>query len=297
MTRARTIPTLAVLLVATGLLGGCYLPNMDMKKQTAMRLAVPNGMFERAIPADPYMITAFERVHSKNTLANVYIEGGPMVWDDFLKERETATPMNPLALHMSTRDLAPNVIWLARPCQFAYSPKIDGSACTREEWANGRFSLTNLRAMNTALDNIKKRHGITGFNLIGVHDGAGVAIHLAAARKDVKSLRTVAGMVDTDTFKQVYAPDYYETTTGKTSNNPAMHAEHLARIPQHHMIGEWDDVVGADMAQKFRQAAGNSPCIRVSEVKGVTHEKGWVNRWPDLLKSPLDCKAGMARSE
>jgi len=297
MTRARKLPTLAVLLVATGLLSGCYLPNMDMKKQTAMRLAVPNGMFERDIPADPYMITSFERVHKENAVANIYIEGGPMVWDDFLKERETATPMNPLALHMSTRDLSANVIWLARPCQFAYSPKIDGSPCTREEWAQGRFSLTNLRAMNAALDNIKKRYGITGFNLIGVHDGAGVAIHLAAARKDVKSLRTVAGMIDTAVFNQAYNPDNHEVIVDKTSNNPGMHAGHLSQIPQHHMIGEWDDVVGPDMAQNFRQAAGNSPCIRVSEVKGVTHEKGWVNRWPDLLKSPLDCKAGMARSE
>lgn len=290
MTRARSLPVLAVLIATTGLLSACYLPTMDMKKQTTMRMAVPNGMFERAIEADPYNITVFERIRQKNTIANVYIEGGQIIWDDFIREREVATPTNPLALHMATRDKADNIVWLARPCQFSYAPKIDGSACTREEWANGRFSVTNLRAMNAALDNVKAKYGFTGFNLIGVQDGAGVAVHLAAARKDILSLRTVSGVLDTDVVKL----EKHETFVDNTSNNPGIHAAALAKLPQQHFIGQWADDVGPAMAQTFRSHAGNSPCIRVSEVQGVTDEKGWVNRWPDLLKTPLDCKAGMA---
>lgn len=292
--RAQKYPVMAALLVATGLLSACYLPTMDMKKQTTMRMAVPNSMFERAIEADPYNITVYERILTKGTTANVYIEGGEMVWDDFLRDRETATPSNPLALHLATRDNAQNIIWLARPCQFTYAPKIDHSECTREEWADGRFSVTNLRAMNAALDNVKKKYGYTGFNLIGVQDGAGVAVHLAAARNDILSLRTVSGMLDTDVFRQVYKPEKHETVVGAASKNPGIHASALARLPQQHFIGEWSDEVGPAMAQTFRQNAGNSSCIRVLEVKGVTDEKGWVNRWPDLLKTPMDCKDGMA---
>lgn len=297
MTRAHKFSRLAVLLVATGLLSACYLPTMDMKKQTLMRLAVPTGMMERQIPASPYLITAYERVSRKNTVATIYIEGGQLIWDEFIKERETATPANPLALHMSTRDLSDNVIWLARPCQYAYAPKLDGSDCTREEYAVGRFSLTNLRAMNAALDNVRKKYGFKGFHLVGIGDGGGVAVHLAASRKDILSLRTVAGMIDTDVFTQVYIPEDHELIVDKTSNNPGMHASHLARLPQHHFIGEWDDIVGPEMAQNFRYATGNSSCVRVSEVKGVTNEKGWVNRWPDLLKSPVDCKAGQTPTQ
>ena len=279
-------------MVATGLLSACYLPNMDMKRQTIARLGIPSGMMERQIHADPYVLTSFERVRLKHGVATVYIEGGQMVWDDFLRERETATSTNPLALHISTRDTSDNVIWLARPCQYTYTPKLDGSACTREDFANGRFSLTNLRAMNIALDNIQKKHGFKGFNLVGVQDGAGIAVHLAASRKDVLSLRTVAGMLDTDVFTQVYNPEQHETIVDRTSNNPGIHAAHLAALPQHHFVGEWDDTVSPAMAQNFRHNAGNSPCVRVSEVKGVTNERGWVNRWPDLLKAPVDCKAG-----
>ncbi len=295
MTRTKKISVLTALMVATGLLSACYLPNMDMKRQTLMRLAVPTGMMERQILVDPYALVSFERVKLKNGVATVYIEGGQMVWDDFIRERETATPANPLALHMSSRDLSDNVIWLARPCQFNYTPKIDGSACTREDFANGRFSLVNLRAMNAALDNIQKKHGFKGFNLVGVQDGAGVAVHLAATRKDILSLRTVAGMLDTEVFAQVYNPEKHETIVDRRSNNPGMHATRLAQLPQHHFIGEWDDIVGPEMAQHFRHASGNSPCVRVSAVKGVTNEKGWVNRWPDLLKGPVDCKAGTAQ--
>ncbi len=293
--RTQKFSAMAALLVATGLLSACYLPNMDMKKQTAMRMAVPNNMFERAIEAEPYNITVYERIISKGTTANVYIEGGEILWDDFLKDRETATPSNPLALHLATRDAAANVIWLARPCQFTYAPKIDGGKCTRAEWADGRFSVTNLRAMNAALDNVKKKYGYSGFNLIGVQDGAGVAVHLAAARDDILSLRTVSGMIDTDAFQQAYKLEKHETFIDSTSKNPAIHAGALAKLPQQHFVGEWADDMGPAVAQSFRQKAGNSPCIRVLEVKGVTDEKGWVNRWPDLLKGPLDCKAGMAQ--
>ena len=293
--RASKFPVMAALLAATTLLSGCYLPTMDMKKQTTMRMAVPNSMFERAIEADPYNITTYERIGVKGGTANVYIEGGELVWDDFIAERETATPSNPLALHLATRDNAKNIIWLARPCQFTYAPKIHGGECTRAEWADGRYSVTNLRAMNAALDNVKKTHGFTGFNLIGVQDGAGVAVHLAAARDDVLSLRTVSGMIDTEVFAKAYGQQKHETIVDKTSNNPGIHAQALAQLPQQHFIGQWADDVGPQMAQAFRAHAGNSSCIRVSEVKGVTDEKGWVNRWPDLLKSPLDCKAGMAQ--
>ncbi|HEY0901736.1 MAG TPA: hypothetical protein VGD95_06395 [Micavibrio sp.] len=293
--RASKITAMAALFMAAGLLSACYLPTMDMKKQTTMRMAVPNSMFERTIEADPYNITTYERIGVKGGTANVYIEGGELVWDDFIAERETATPSNPLALHLSTRDNAKNIIWLARPCQFTYAPKINGSECTRAEWANGRYSVTNLRAMNTALDNVKKKYGFTGFNLIGVQDGAGVAVHLAAARDDILSLRTVSGMLDTDVFVATHGQQKHETIIDQTSNNPGIHAQALAHLPQQHFIGQWAGEVGPAMAQAFRTHAGNSPCIRVSEVKSVTDEKGWVNRWPDLLQSPLDCKAGTAQ--
>lgn len=293
--RAQKFTVMAALLMATGLLSACYLPTMDMKKQTAQRMAVPNNMFERTIAAEPYNITAYERILTKGTTANIYIEGGEIVWDDFIKDRETATPSNPLALHLATRDNAMNVIWLARPCQFTYAPKINGEACTRTEWADGRFSVTNLRAMNTALDNVKNKYGYTGFNLIGVQDGAGVAVHLAAARDDILSLRTVSGMIDTDAFQQAYKLEKHQTFIDQSSKNPAIHARTLAKLPQQHFVGVWADDIGPAMAQSFRQKAGNSPCIRVLEVKDVTDEKGWVNRWPDLLKGPLDCKAGVAQ--
>ena len=293
--RTQKFSVIAALFMATGLLSACYLPTMDLKKQTATRMAVPNNMFERMIEAEPYNITAYERIMTKGTTANVYIEGGELVWDNFRKDHETATPSNPLALHLATRDNAQNIIWLARPCQFTHAPKIDGSACTREEWANGRFSVTNLRAMNTALDNVKKKYGYTGFNLIGVQDGAGVAVHLAAARNDILSLRTVSGMIDTYAFQIAYKLEKHETLIDDTSKNPAIHASALTKLPQQHFFGEWADDISPAVAQSFRQKASNSSCIRVSEVKGVTDEKGWVNRWPDLLKAPLDCKAGLAQ--
>lgn len=57
-------------------------------------------------------------------------------------------------------------------------------------------------AYNEALDEIKKRYDITEFNLIGHDGGANIAAVLASTRKDVVSLRTVAGNLHPD---MVYA--------------------------------------------------------------------------------------------
>ncbi len=281
--------TAFAVLCAVGL-SGCYLPTLSMKRDTATRLAAPSFMLERQIATDPYLITVYERTsRRKGGEATVYIEGGPIVWNDLMKEREAATPQNPVALHMATRDKAESLIYMARPCQ--YTTHTDGTACERTEWTTGRFSLEALRSMNAALDNIKKEYGFTGFNLVGYADGAGIAVHMAASRRDILSLRTVAGVIDTDVFAQTYNPEQYEVFVDRSSQNPAMHAAALSNLPQHHFVGEWDHYVGPEMAQNFRYAAGNSRCVRVSEVKAVNTDKGWVNRWPDLLKQPLDCRA------
>lgn len=197
------------------------------------------------------------------------------------------TPAYPLSLHLAAHDLADNVIYMARPCQYSgMSADKPGTLCTADYWTDGRYSIETLNAMNTVLDKLASRYGFTGFNLIGFDGGATVAALLAAKRKDVLSLRTIGGILDTDRNE---ANNNRPALTG--SLNPKDFAQDLAQLPQHHFLGEWDKVATPDLYQSFRNAMGPSSCIRYSTVAAVNHTDGWANRWPDLMKLPVDCTA------
>lgn len=266
----------------------CKTPGELWRYESASRLAAPANMLKRQISAGAFSISVFERVRAPGKVANIYIEGDgrtPLLDNATSSMSIDPTPTYPVALHLATRDLSDNVIYVARPCQYnALETTSDNSPCTRDYWKNGRFSITTMETMNTVLDKLKNHHGFTGFNLIGYDGGAAVATLLAAKRKDVMSLRTVAGNLDTDlntaNHKQ---PDMVG------SLNPRDFAADIANLPQTHFIGEWDKVTNANLSQSFRKAMGNSHCVRISTVAETDHEGGWVNRWPSLLNEPVDC--------
>lgn len=277
----RNFCSAAALIAGLGLTG-CYFDTQEMRLETAKRIAMPSFMIHREIRAEPFFLTAYERVHKEHAPATIYIEGDGVAWVSRSRPSLDPTPRNPVALHLASRDLGPNVIYLARPCQ--YSGLTVDAPCDAKYWTSDRFSPEVMHAMNDALDNIKKKYDITEFNLVGFSGGGAVAALLTEERDDVATLRTVAGNLD-----HVKLNEMHEVSQMPNSLNPADNAAKIANIPQHHFIGEWDDVVTPAIFDSFRAAAGPSSCIRSSMVKRVDHETGWVNIWPTLLKAPLDC--------
>ncbi|MCD8562495.1 MAG: hypothetical protein LRY54_00110 [Alphaproteobacteria bacterium] len=172
-----------------------------MRDEIAHRMASPALMVERQIPASPFMLTSYERMHEHNAPATVYIEGDGLAWLSRNEISLDPTPTNPVALNLAAMDKAKNVAYLARPCQF--SKMIDkNTACPAKYWTNERFAPDVINAMNAALDNIKHQYDITEFNLVGFSGGANIAALLAAARTDVVS----------------YAPSPATSTTGHIAN-------------------------------------------------------------------------------
>jgi pimeloyl-ACP methyl ester carboxylesterase len=139
--------------------------------------------------------------------------------------------------------------------------------------------------MSAALDNISERYNITGFDLVGYSGGGAIVTLLAAQRKDILTVRTVAGNLDIDTFS-----DIHDISRLQGSMNPAEHAAEITDVPQHHFVGAWDEVVTPIVFSSYAAAAGDRRCIRSTIVEEVDHENGWVNRWPGLLEMPVDCK-------
>lgn len=244
-------------------LSACAL-NDEMSYNVAKKLATPAWMIDRQIETGPFVLTAYERMYERGEPANIYISGDGNV--DIVGE-DTAlfepTPQNPVALHLATKDKADNLAYLARPCQYT-DLRTDSVEC-EDFWGENKYNPAVLAGLNEALDGIKRRYTITGFNLIGYDDGATVAAILATQRSDVMSLRTVAGHFDEQALAPVMAD--------------------LRNVPQHHFTGGQDQQTPPAHLQMFLQRLGESDCVDHTFIQEATHDAGWVDKWPELLKS------------
>ena len=273
---------------------------MEAREVTADRVAAPVFMVKRQIPAGLFNLVAWERVRDRAAPANVYIEGDGLAWLTRSRPSLDPTPQNPVALNLAAMDKARNVIYLSRPCMYEMDqtygggkPKWNGEgACPIKYWTSHRFSPDVLLSMNVALDEIKARYGVTEFNLIGYSGGGNVAALLAASRDDVASLRTVAGNLDHSTFT-----DIHDVTPMTASLNAVDEVEALASVPQHHFIGGEDTVVPPAVFHSYDQKVSPSQCVAHTLVPGVTHESGWVEKWPELLRQPFGCDERMIEPE
>ena len=168
------ISTKFVLALATiALTSACSAPKL-VREEVATRIATPAWMIEREVKASPFLLTAYERMHKRHAPANLYIGGeGTALRTDYAGTFNP-TPENPVALHLASKDNADNLVYLARPCQF--TGMIDEDAeCDRAYWNDKIFAPEVMQAYEYALDEIKARYDLTGFNLIGYDGGAAIA--------------------------------------------------------------------------------------------------------------------------
>lgn len=228
-------------------------------------------MVERQVEAGPYMLTAYERMHERQSTGTLYIEGDGQAYlgtnkSVLGKDVFDPTPVNPVALHLASKDPAANLAYIARPCQYSGLTDRD-AACGLENWGAAAYSEQTLAAYNEALNKIKSRYDLTAIHLIGYDSGATLAALLAAGRHDILSLRTVAGNFDTD----VLAP----------------HAANLRALPQRHFIGGQDTVTPPANLYAYLQLLKGSECADYTFIQEAEHEKGWVDKWAELLKQDI----------
>ncbi len=269
-------------LLALVSLGGCIATTLPyMRTETAQRLAAPAWMVQREIAALPFSLKSYERIHDKGGVANIYIEGnGP---EDVSSWAINPTPANPTALHLATKDNAENVIYIARPCQFTGLVERDKN-CPPKYWKDARYSREVIDAYNSALDILKKRHRLRTFNLIGYEGGGAIATILAAERTDIVTLRTINGMLDHRTYNTINQNAHFTE-----SLNPVDFASNLENIAQTHMIGAQNKNGISAVTSKYLQALPPSKCVRAQIVQEAGTRDGWVDKWPQLLKLPVDC--------
>jgi hypothetical protein len=268
---------LSSLILACALLGGCS----DLVMH-ADELARPSGLIRREVRTKSFVLTAYTRIKDGAQPYNIYIEGDGLAWKSPNEPSMNPTPHKALALSLATEDPTGNVIYIARPCQF--TPPELNPKCGIPYWTDRRFSEEVVVSINQAIDKLVPAGSSQKLNLIGYSGGAAVAVLSAARRSDVVSIRTVAGNLDHAEVNR-----RHDVSQLEGSLNAIDEAPRITSIPQIHFFGAEDDVISPEIGERFMKASSSSPCIHLQTLKGVTHEDGWIERWPDLLKQPLTC--------
>ena len=245
--------------------------------QQTLNQAQSQGFREQVYPiASSFTLTSYERLQGPAKDIHVYIEGDGHSWRSKYKLSSNPTPKNPLALKLAMIDPHSHVVYLARPCQ--YTPLAKDLKCDPKYWSSHRFAPEVIQAMNTALDNIKEKNHNASFTLIGYSGGGGLAVLIAAQRKDIKELITVAGDLDHKSLNQ-----YHHLSALSHSLNPIECASQLKHLPQKHLSGEKDKVVPPWVAASFAQAVNAPEKVSVKILPNVTHHAGWEEQWPIIL--------------
>ncbi|NQZ13192.1 MAG: hypothetical protein HRT94_00010 [Alphaproteobacteria bacterium] len=268
-------------------IAACSQINYEVSKHTATRMARPAFMVERYIPTEHFKLYVWERMHKRNAPASIYIGDDIDGWayKDLVASNalfESTSPANPVALHLSTRDKSDNVAYLSRPCEFLVGKELE--QCPEKYRTGERYSADVIDSYHNALDEMKARYDLSSFNLIGHGGGGQIAAYIATERTDVVSLRTVAGNLNHE-----FIATERQSKPIQGSLNAVNIASRLAHIPQHHFVGGADDIVTPGVYHSFRQAMGPSSCVHYSLVQDAGHNRGWVEKWPDLLAIEPKC--------
>ncbi len=248
------------------------------KEETAKRIAGPVFMLPRIIKANEFNLQAYERVYEKDQPVILYIGGN----SDLSNISGSPEDPNPTALRLAAQDPKSNVIYLAQACQYV------GHAedCPTDYMKGKRHTPEVMAAFNTALNNIRGYHDVTGFHIVGYDGGAAIAAALAVERQDVLSLRTVAGILDTQFYAHINGTAFEDKAL-----NPINIASDLASMPQHHFVGQLDEQVPPAIYHSFAQAMGDTSCSQITLVPDATHTSGWAEQWSKLRILPFTCDA------
>lgn len=268
---------LTLALTSIALLTGCA---TDLV-QRADALAAPAGLQREQVQGGPFLLTAYVHARPNAPLLRVYLEGDGRAWITRNQVSPDPTPHTAMGLRLAASD-GGDVVYLARPCQF--TPMARNPACQPAYWTGLRYSPEVVSAMDEALSHYVTRLQPARLELVGYSGGGAIAVLLAARRKDVSAIRTVAGNLD-----HVAVNRWHAVSQMPGSLNAIDVASRVAGIPQRHVSGADDTVVPTAITRSYVDRVGR--CAALTIVPDMAHESDWDRVWPSLLALPLPCTA------
>lgn len=222
-------------------------------------IAVPPAYVYKEIPTRDFTLASWQKITEPSGTYKIYIEGDGYAFNAHGRATQDPTPKGTLVRELAFGDDSPNVVYLARPCQYIKSP-----ICSKRHWTTARFAPEVINAEYAA---VKQVAGDNPVILIGFSGGAQVAGLIASAKPglNVKKIITIAGNLDHLAWTQ-----YHNLPPLNESMNLESYRKQFAQIPQIHYVGSDDKVMPPVLVRDF---VGKN--TRVFEVRGATHNSGW----------------------
>jgi pimeloyl-ACP methyl ester carboxylesterase len=274
----RRVACALLLLASAGAGAGCTGMRHDAGRAEAERIAAAGGLSPRVIAAGEFDLAAYQRLGpGDGDKLVVYLEGDGIAWINRGQLSDDPTPSDPLALRLAAQDEAPDVLYLARPCQFVTGAALRN--CAPRYWSEARFAPEVVAAADRAIDLVKAEAKKAWIELVGYSGGGVLATLLAARRNDVARVITVAANLDLPSWTA-----YHHVTPLSQSLNPTDFAAALGKVPQVILVGEQDEIVPPALIERYRAALPAGTAVAVVPVAGFSHECCWSERWPELLR-------------
>ena len=230
-----------------------------------------NQGFEHVIvKGNDFQITTLQKIQDFDAPYVFYIEGDGAAFNMYRRPSSNPTPRSNTLINLAFVDKRPNIIYLARPCQ--YTPQKLNPQCRKQYWSNKRFADELVESMNIVINKI---NGDKKFHLVGFSGGGGMAILIAARNPKVKNIVTFAGNLNHRAFTTMHGDS---PMIG--SLNPIEYVSHIRRIPQIHYIGAKDRIISPAITSAFIEKA-DSPCVKMKLLKKTSHNTGWYQFWHD----------------
>lgn len=272
----KTLSEIFLVLILTGCSLGLGVISPEQRMENAERLAGLHGWRPMQLSVAPFTLVAFapEIVYSTEMLT-VYIEGDGLAWISSSQPSTNPTPVRAVGLELALQHPGGGAVYLARPCQ--YVQEAEAGSCSATYWTVGRFAPELIDATNRAVDQLKQHFNASTIELVGYSGGGAVAALVAARRKDVSRLVTVAGNLDHDVWTNIH-----RVRALKSSLNPADAWQALLDVPQLHFVGAADKKVPRAVVESYQAhfPENNRPEIRV--IDGFDHSCCWVENWAEL---------------
>jgi len=273
---------LIIVCAAFGLCG--CVTSSGVRGERAQTIADIYGFLKHQIPTQNFTLIAYEKkLGRQGEPLTFYIEGDGYAWISPSRPSSDPTPREPMVLYLAAQDPAANVVYLARPCQYAMNLN---PQCKRSYWTDARFSNDVVESMNDAVTYFIKKYNPSKIRLIGYSGGAAIALLIADRRSDITSLVSVAGNLD-----PIAVNRHHRVSPLAQSMNPLENIEKIRTLPQIHFSGMKDEVIPSWITKNYMEKIGGSSCAEIKVIPGLTHQKGWKEKWYELVQMPIPCES------
>ncbi len=212
----------------------------------------------KEIKTSKFKIASWQKISDEYSPFKVYIEGDGHVFYPSGIISSDPTPRDTFWRDIAFSDPHPNVIYLARPCQYV----TDDAECHHKYWSSARFSPEVIQSEYEAIYRSTLNNPVT---LVGYSGGAQVAGLVAVKYPQLKinKLVTYAGNLDIDSWVK-----YHNFTPLILSENLGKYKKEYLKIPQVHYVGEYDENVVPEITEKF--ISGKH---LITKIKNASHNR------------------------